>query len=47
MEPINQNMLPQDTTNLQDTSISNNEKRKSCFIKKTYSEEDPECCEPY
>ena len=50
-----QNMLPlekiqtseKDTFNLQDTSISNNEERKICFIKKAYHEEDPECCEPY
>lgn len=36
-----------DTSNLQDISISNNEERKICFIKKAYHEERPECCELY
>ena len=36
-----------DTSNLQDISISNNEERKICFIKKAYREERPECCELY
>ena len=34
------------TTSIQDASISNNEKRKICLIKKTHPVGDPECLEP-